>query len=122
MAKKRSMPHGRTIAKGKKAKAHTYRPVAADVPQQEETLNRPAAATPPPPPPVLPPRSAPRASFGAARPTFGAPRTGYGTRTARSAATGLSTDYRYVISDLKRIAVLAGATFAVLIGLAFVIK
>lgn len=43
-------------------------------------------------------------------------------RPARASAAGLSTDYRYVISDLRRIALVAAAAFAVLIGLTFVIR
>ena len=108
MAKKRSMPHGRAMPKGKKAKTHTYRPATADIKQQEENPGAPALAAPPLAAPPLVPRSALRTSFA--------------TRSGRSSAQGLTTDYRYVISDLKRIAVLAGATFAVLFGLTFVIR
>jgi hypothetical protein len=32
------------------------------------------------------------------------------------------TDYGYVAKDLRRIGILAGAAFAILIGLSFVIK
>lgn len=109
MAKKRSMPHGRAVPKAKKAKTHTNRPVDADMKRQDEGARTSALAAPPwPPPTTMAPRSALRTSFA--------------TRAPRGSAPGLSTDYRYVISDLKRIAVLAGATFAVLFGLTFVIR
>jgi hypothetical protein len=42
--------------------------------------------------------------------------------SARAAATTFSYDYSHVYSDLKRIALLAGFFFAVLIVLSFVIK
>lgn len=45
-----------------------------------------------------------------------------GRSARRTSAPGLSTDYRYVLSDLKRIAILSAGTFVVLIALAFVIK
>ncbi len=48
----------------------------------------------------------------ASRAAFAAPR----------AATTFSYDYAHVYSDLKRIAILAGFFFAVLIALSFVIK
>ena len=41
---------------------------------------------------------------------------------ARGVRSPINTDYRYVISDLKRIGVLAAAAFAVLGGLALVIR
>lgn len=37
-------------------------------------------------------------------------------------AIGISEEYRYVYSDLKRIAILAGAMFIVLIVLSFVVR
>jgi len=43
-------------------------------------------------------------------------------RPARPAGPTIITDYSYVKSDLRRIGILAGAAFAVLIGLSFVIR
>ncbi len=42
-------------------------------------------------------------------------------RPARASALPLIVDYSYVVSDLKRIGLLAGVAFAVLIGLTFVV-
>jgi hypothetical protein len=41
---------------------------------------------------------------------------------AEDKAAKLAEEYRYVYSDLKRIAILAGAMFAALIVLSFVIR
>jgi hypothetical protein len=41
---------------------------------------------------------------------------------AEAKAAKLAEEYRYVYSDLKRIAILAGAMFAALIVLSFVIR
>jgi len=54
----------------------------------------------------------------AQRPTTAAGRL---YRPARASTLPLIVDYGYVVSDLKRIALLAGVAFAVLIGLTFVV-
>lgn len=43
-------------------------------------------------------------------------------RPARPTGPALVTDYAYVVSDLRRIGVLAGVAFALLIALTFVIR
>ncbi len=43
-------------------------------------------------------------------------------RPARASNLPLITDYHYVYDDLRRIGVLAGIAFAVLIGLTFVVR
>jgi hypothetical protein len=73
--------------------------------------------------PVVEPIAAPppRAEFApaaTARPRLAASRT---YRPPRSSIAPLITDYRYVLTDLRRIGVLAGVAFAVLLALTFVI-
>lgn len=102
MAKKRSMP-GRSTPKFKKNRPRAFTPTV-DVAQGEadQLTARPSA------PPYTPiPTSSIRSTI---------------PMRARASAPGLSTDYSYVRSDLKRIAVLAVAIFIVLFGLTFVIK
>ncbi len=43
-------------------------------------------------------------------------------RQARPNAPNLAVDYTYVMSDLRRIGILAGAAFLILIALTFVIR
>lgn len=43
-------------------------------------------------------------------------------RTTRASGPALVTDYNYVISDLKRIGILAGGAMVLLIGLTFVVR
>jgi hypothetical protein len=44
------------------------------------------------------------------------------TQARATAAQGFSEQYAYVYDDLKRIAILAGTLFAVLVALSFVIR
>jgi hypothetical protein len=104
MPKKRSAPHGRTMPKTKRVKHPVASPVAPAA-EPGESNGRPLVTTPPVQP-VVTPRSV-------VRPT--AVRGGRNT-------PGLSTDYGYVRSDLKRIGIIAAGTFAILFGLSFVIK
>jgi hypothetical protein len=53
--------------------------------------------------------------------------TRYGTTSARASAApakavDFSTEYHYVLGDLKRIGILAAASFAVLVALALLIR
>ena len=85
-------------------------------------LSRPVAAVPiggavptraaPPPTPTANP------AVSGSRPSSGAGRL---YRPARASSLPLIVDYRYVLADLKRIALLAAVAFAVLIGLTFVV-
>jgi hypothetical protein len=95
------------MPKAKRVKIQDARPAIASV-EPEERNDAPIGAAPFSRPTTMAPRSFLR--------------TTPSTRGARSGATGLTTDYRYVVADLKRIAVLAGATFAVLFGLTFIIR
>ncbi|MCL4541103.1 MAG: hypothetical protein M1396_01985 [Chloroflexi bacterium] len=107
MAKKRNMPHGRSIPKAKRVKVEAEKAALATQHEAASSETVPATSIY-----ARPASSAPRSVL----------RTPPSGRSSRSGATGLTTDYRYVISDLKRIAVLAGATLIVLFGLTFVIR
>ena len=48
------------------------------------------------------------------------PRSSFSRRT--TTATEFNPDYSYVISDLKRIGILAGTFFVILIALSFIIR
>jgi len=43
-------------------------------------------------------------------------------RTRKAKGVDFATEYAYVVSDLKRIAIIAAAMLAVLVGLSFVIQ
>lgn len=106
MAKKRNLSHGRSPAKVKRAKS-----VATELPlvtAEEDLGSDKAAVTAQVPLAGALPRSVLRTP----------PRT----RAARAGASGLTTDYHYVLSDLRRIALIAAAIFVVLFGLTLVIK
>ena len=104
-------PGGR-VKRTQKEKRRVATPVAARTPT--------AAAEP----------LAPRERAEATQPARTAPATGTGRqsllagvrRPARSNAPSLVTDYAYVMSDLRRIGVLAGAAFVLLVALTFVIR
>lgn len=90
--------------------AHPSRPPsrpAAVVPVDRTTMS------PAPPSAVTTPAAA-----SAARPVSAAARA---PRPLRTGSLIPITDYRYVMSDLRRIALLAGAALLVLVGLTFVI-
>jgi hypothetical protein len=62
--------------------------------------------------------AAPSSATGSARSASPVARI---SRPARSSSLAAITDYSYVTSDLRRIGLLAGVAFAVLIGLTFVL-
>lgn len=103
MARKRGMP-GRSAPKFKKNRPRAFTP-SLDVAQGEADQLTAKQHTP---------------SLGPV-PTS-AIRSTPPLRARSGSATGLITDYSYVKSDLKRIAILALAIFAILIGLTFVIR
>ena len=65
----------------------------------------------------------PAASAAPAAPAAARPAWSSGQRTAtRSTGTIRAEDYRYIYSDLRRIGILAGSVFAVLVVLSFVLR
>jgi hypothetical protein len=69
------------------------------------------------------PTSASVAVQSPASETTSASRSSFSRRTATTAtAPEFNPDYTYVVNDLKRIGMLAGAFFIVLIALSFIIK
>jgi hypothetical protein len=80
---------------------------SAVVPVGVEAPARPAPERAPAPATSTPPRTA-----------YAVPRA---TRPARASSLPAITDYGYVFADLRRIGILAGAAFLVLIGLTFVV-
>jgi hypothetical protein len=78
-------------------------PTGSEAPQDARAAPRPA--------------SQPAAGSGARQSILAGVR-----RTARAAGPTIITDYSYVTKDLRRIGVLAGAAFAILIGLSFVVR
>lgn len=100
------MPGGRVKRTGNKDRRR------GALPQPAEHATSPAASRPAPLPTARPAATAaPRQSLlaGVRRP-------------ARSSAPPLTTDYSYVYSDLKRIGIVGGGAFALLVALTFVIR
>ena len=104
------LPSGKTKRNTKPARARvSQRPIA------------PAAATPDEAAPASPPVSSP--SSAARRPAAPARQSLLNTvrRPAAKPGPTLTTDYSYVISDLKRIGVVSAGVVVILIALSFVI-
>ncbi|HUX86485.1 MAG TPA: hypothetical protein VMW65_05745 [Chloroflexota bacterium] len=104
---------------GKAARSRVHRAprVGAAIPVESS-----APAVTPAPTAARPTASA--APYSApSRPSAGSSRVPSAVRSARPRSTGLTmiNDYSYVGADLRRIAMLAGGAFVVLIGLTFVI-
>ena len=68
-----------------------------------------------------PPRIHPKAAPPRSAPAQGRPPERSAPKMATAPSTDLSLQYAYIVEDLKRIALLAGILFAILIALSFVL-